>query len=410
LKLKRITFFLIPFLLLITIFNSNKIKATPDVLSRIYYSLDNSSIKVGQTFNIYVNCENINDLYGASIDFKYDTSLLQILDITQGDVFTNSGKSITTLIKTSIPDASGTVSMALSLQGNIVGFKGTGKLFVIKAQSIKAGTVNIKTTTGSANLVTSGINMCVSLADSTSSGRITSVTYQDFSFDLIGKMNSLIVSNTIPTTMLPGETYNASVTIKNTGYETWSAASKYKLAPVGYSDPFHNYKLILLPNDNILPGQIKTFTFTMKAPLTQGKFTSDWQMYQEGIAWFGPSLVKQIVVQKPLRSAAIVSSTIPTTMVRGRTYSVKIVVKNTGSDIWTTSKKYKLAPVGYSDPFHNYKLVLSPSDKILPLQTKTFTFTMKAPLIKGTFTSDWRMYQEGLYWFGESLVKHIIIK
>ncbi|HEY8805423.1 MAG TPA: NBR1-Ig-like domain-containing protein, partial [Clostridium sp.] len=356
-KLKRITYFLISFSLLTCMFISSSIKTNAATLSSVSYSVDNTYIQVGQTFNIYVNAQSISDLYGASVDFKYDASMLKILDITQGDVFASSGKAYNTIIKSTLPDTTGTVSIGLSLGGNIAGFIGTGKLFVLKATALKTGTINLKTTNDSSQLATNGLNMCVKLANSTTDAKITGVTYSDSSFAInkAAVLDSVIVSYNFPTTMLPGQSYPVKIVLKNTGSDNWTAAKNYKLAPLGYSDPFHNYKLVLSSNDNILPGQTKTFTYTMKAPLTQGTYTTDWQMYKEGIVWFGQSVVKRIVVANPPRASLIVSNNIPTTMVRGRNYNVKIVIKNIGSGIWTAAKKYKLAPVGYSDPFHNYK-------------------------------------------------------
>lgn len=411
-KLKKMTYFLISFSLFTCMFISSGINANAATLSRVSYSVDNAFIQVGQTFNIYVNCQNISDLYGASVDFKYDATMLNILDITEGEVFTNSGKIHNTVLKTTIPDATGIVSMGLSLQGNVAGFIGNGKLFVIKATALKTGTVNLKTTNDSSKLATNGLNMCVNLANSTADAKIAALTYSNYSFSINKAVDkdSVIISDNFPTTMLPGQKYHVKIVVKNTGSNTWTAAKNYKLVPVGYSDPFHNYKLVLSSSDNIQPGQTKTFTYTMIAPLTPGTYTTDWQMYQEGLLWFGQSVVKQIIVKDPTKTSLIVRNNIPTTMVRGKKYSVQIVVKNTGSDTWTAAKNYKLAPVGYSDPFHNYKLVLSSNDKILPGQTKTFAFSMKAPSSKGTFTSDWQMYVEKTVWFGQIVVKHIIVK
>lgn len=411
-KFKRITYFLLSFSLLLCMFSSSSIKTNAATLSTVSYSVDNTYIQVGQTFNIYVNAQNISDLYGSSVDFKYDTSMLKILDITQGAALASSGKTYNTVIKSTLPDATGTVSMGLSLQDNITGFTGSGRLFIIKAIALKTGTVNLKTTEDSSQLAANNLNMCIKLANSTTDSKITGVTYPNSSFTItsVAPMNSQIISYNFPATMLPGSSYPCRIVVKNTGADTWTAAKNYKLAPIGYSDPFNKYKLVLTPSDNIKTGQTKTFTYTMKAPLAQGTYTTDWQMYKEGIAWFGQKLVRKVVVANPPRASVIVSNTIPTTMVHGKNYNVKIVVKNTGTDTWTAAKNYKLAPVGYSDPFHNYKLTLSSNESILPGQTKTFSFSMKAPSSKGTFTSDWQMYVEQTVWFGQKIVKYITVK
>ncbi|MCB2295310.1 hypothetical protein LGK95_17645, partial [Clostridium algoriphilum] len=131
---------------------------------------------------------------------------------------------------------------------------------------------------------------------------------------------------------------------------------------------------------------------------------------QEGVGWFGTKFIKPIVVKKIVSDSQIVSHTIPASMVVGQTYNVNVVVKNTGSETWTAAKKYKFAFLGTNDPFYNYRLALSSTDSILPGQTKTFTFAMKAPPTEGTYISDWQMAQEGVGWFGTKFIKPIVVK
>ena len=188
---------------------SGSINVDATTASKVSYSLDNSSITIGQTFNIYVNCENVNDLYGASVDFKYDKSMFQILDITQGNTLKNSGKSYNTVINPNVPDTTGIVSMGLSLQGNVAGFNGTGQLFVIKAKALKTGTVNLKTTNDFSQLGSNGMNMCVKLADS-AGGKISVNTYQDLNFN---------INSTTPTGNPLSVSYQGHV--QTIGWQSW---------------------------------------------------------------------------------------------------------------------------------------------------------------------------------------------
>ena len=208
-KLKRTTSILISFLILISMLISGSINVDATTASKVSYSLDNSSITIGQTFNIYVNCEKVNDLYGASVDFKYDKSMFQILDITEGNMFKNSGKPYNTVVKTPMPNTTGIVSVGLSLKGNISGFNGTGQVFVIKAKALKTGTVNLKTTNNFSQLGTSGINMCVKLADS-SVRKISVNTYQVLSFN---------INSTTPTVKPISVSYQGHV--PEIGWQSW---------------------------------------------------------------------------------------------------------------------------------------------------------------------------------------------
>jgi hypothetical protein len=109
--------------------------------------------------------------------------------------------------------------------------------------------------------------------------------------------NAQITANTIPATMTAGQTYNVSVTVKNTGTTTWTAADGYKLCAVGYSDPFTSARKLLGASESIAPNQSKTFYFAMKAPAAPGTYTSDWRMLREGVCWIGETLTKQVAVE-----------------------------------------------------------------------------------------------------------------
>lgn len=108
-------------------------------------------------------------------------------------------------------------------------------------------------------------------------------------------------------------------------------------------------------------------------------------------------------------SAEMVSNDIPNTMTMGRTYTVHITVKNTGSNTWTAAGGYKLGAAGNSDPFATAVLPLSESDIIGIGQEKTFTFTMTAPAAAGTYTTDWQMLKDGASWFGDTLTKNVAV-
>jgi hypothetical protein len=109
------------------------------------------------------------------------------------------------------------------------------------------------------------------------------------------------VSDTIPATMIPGHTYSVSVTMKNTGTTTWTKAEGYKLGAVGDSDPFAGGRHDLSDSDAIAPGQSRTFSFTMTAPVLESTYTTDWRMVHEGVRWFGDTLTKQVQVTPATR-------------------------------------------------------------------------------------------------------------
>jgi hypothetical protein len=125
------------------------------------------------------------------------------------------------------------------------------------------------------------------------SGQASSWVTRSFNINTstIGPRNAQFVSQNVPTTMIAGQQYTVSVTMKNTGSTTWTRANNFKL---GSQNPRDNLtwlkttnRVLLSSSDSIATNQTKTFTFTVTAPSNPGTHNFRWQMVQEGVAWFG---------------------------------------------------------------------------------------------------------------------------
>ncbi|MBY0014697.1 NBR1-Ig-like domain-containing protein [Paenibacillus typhae] len=109
------------------------------------------------------------------------------------------------------------------------------------------------------------------------------------------------------------------------------------------------------------------------------------------------------------KEATIVSHTIPSTMQAGTTYPVSITVRNDGTRDWSAEELYRLGDVNDSDPFsYGRKLILN-GKIIKPGEYITFSFDMTAPSSSGSYLTDWRMLQEGVTWFGETLAVQVSV-
>lgn len=137
-----------------------------------------------------------------------------------------------------------------------------------------------------------------------------------------------VISNTIPTTMIAGKTYSASITVKNTGSTTWTNANSFRLTAVGGSDPFGRVNYYLNSSESIKPGQSKTFTMNMIAPASTGTYTTDWIMTQGSGGQFGQTLIEKVnvTVSSPTTIAPTTTApttTAPTTPLPSGSYNVK---------------------------------------------------------------------------------------
>jgi aqualysin 1 len=104
---------------------------------------------------------------------------------------------------------------------------------------------------------------------------------------------STFVSQSVPTQMVRGQSYNVSITMRNSGFTSWSCGSDYCSFKLGTQNPQDNTlwtgvtRIYLPPNVTVTPGSQYTFNFTVTAPSTPGSYNFQWQMINELAEWFG---------------------------------------------------------------------------------------------------------------------------
>ncbi|MFZ2455588.1 MAG: CARDB domain-containing protein [Candidatus Altiarchaeia archaeon] len=104
------------------------------------------------------------------------------------------------------------------------------------------------------------------------------------------------VSQSVPNPMCLGSSYNVTVTVRNSGSTTWTAANSYMLGSQNPQDnPFWGTGRVLLsPSDSIAPGQTKDYVFTV-TPSAAGNQNFQWRMLREGVEWFGATTPNVVV-------------------------------------------------------------------------------------------------------------------
>jgi len=105
--------------------------------------------------------------------------------------------------------------------------------------------------------------------------------------------------------MNPGESYTATVILRNEGNEQWNAANNFKL---GQNENIDNtifgtgrFSIDDLTNEipeygGIFRGRTITYNIDIVAPTSVGVYSTNWQMLQEGNTWFGDTLEVTIAV------------------------------------------------------------------------------------------------------------------
>ncbi len=97
-------------------------------------------------------------------------------------------------------------------------------------------------------------------------------------------LNAQFVSQTVPSTLTPGQSFNVTMTFNNTGTATWSEASQIR---IGSQNPTNNIvwggnRVVLPGGASIGPGQPLIITFTAFAPSTPGTYNFQFQMVKDG--------------------------------------------------------------------------------------------------------------------------------
>jgi len=93
------------------------------------------------------------------------------------------------------------------------------------------------------------------------------------------------------------------------------------------------------------------------------------------------------------------------------TQNATVTMLNSGTTSWTSALAYSLGANMDTDPFSaNNRIAFADSTVCVPPGGNyTFNIALTAPLTPGTYTSDWRMVQDGVEWFGDVVSQDITV-
>ena len=210
------------------------------------------------------------------------------------------------------------------------------------------------------------------------------------------------VTQTVPESMVTGQQYVATVTMKNTGTLTWTEGDRYRLGSYNPQDNINWQASRVYLTEPVAPGQSHTFNIPVNAPNVAGVYQFQWQMVQDGVEWFGaPSANVAVSVDAPIpNNAHFVSQSVPDNMVAGRQYDASVTLRNTGTATWSEAAHYRLGSQGPQDNANWGPSRVFLSKAVAPGESYTFDFPITAPATPGSATFQWQMVQDGVQWFG----------
>lgn len=107
-------------------------------------------LKKGQDIVISLNIENVENLYSLSMDYTYNSDIIEIKSIVEGSLI--EGNKFEELINEPKKDGD-TASYKMTFKGMVEGVSGSGSIIKIKAKIIGDGTLDINDTNLTIKLV-----------------------------------------------------------------------------------------------------------------------------------------------------------------------------------------------------------------------------------------------------------------
>ena len=271
--------------------------------------------------------------------------------------------------------------------------------------SLPSGLILSPTGTITGSPLTAGtFNFTVQVADSASG---TAQKALSIAVTAAGtQYDSLFLSQTVPSTVTPGQTFNATVSWLNTGTQTWQGATGLRLIS---QNPFNNVtwggNTVLLNSFTVPPGGQLDLTFQAVAPTTPGTYNFQWQVARDASTPFG-QMSTNVSIQVGSSSggtnnAAFVTQSVPSSMTTGQTATVSVTMQNTGTTTWAPGTYF----LGSRNPAGNSVWGLSQvalTSSVAPGGQATFTFNVNAPAVAGLYNFQWGMLQSSVGVFGAS--------
>jgi hypothetical protein len=180
------------------------------------------------------------------------------------------------------------------------------------------------------------------------SGSMPFSSNSDFGDALGPSLDSVFVSYSIPASMMAGQSYDLSVTFRNTGSMNWSEASLIRMLSWGDTSALGvngdcddlgcGYPEYAIGQDDVvLPGDSYTWNFTVM-PTDMGTYMLGFAMARNegsnvtGFGSYGYATVTVIPASLESPDAEYVSDTIPVSMLTGVTYNATITFRNIGTN------------------------------------------------------------------------------
>ncbi len=231
-------------------------------------------------------------------------------------------------------------------------------------------------------------------------GRISSDDCVDLTVDVVGgallDASEVVADRDVPGSLAPGEIRPVSITMENTGANTWTSGG---VTLVNTDGQLFGNAAPAVDTDVPAAGTFD-FSFDIRAPTTPGSYDLRRRMNQPGgVGLFGDEVVIPITVSAtvtPLFGAEVSSTNFPGNFTPSQTQSVSVTMENTGSATWSGSSFALVSTNTPNDLWFRTATTLPAScDPTAPGATCEFSFNVRAPADLGFYDASWQMANIG---------------
>jgi hypothetical protein len=223
--------------------------------------------------------------------------------------------------------------------------------------------------------------------------------------------------------LAPGASGTVTLRYRNAGSEPWEvgvAGRQVNLGVSGDSLAFADLGMAarwLSPNrlataaeTFVAPGEIGTFSFSVRAPTAPGSYRIDLRLVADGVTWLDDQGAYVIVTSDyGYHSTWVSQSPWPTVRAGATTTPIILTFRNTGTQPWTRGVEGQQANLGIVDDdlsWASYAIAWPGGNRpaiqneasVAPGETASFAFGLRAPAAPGEYVLRLRPVIDGLTW------------
>lgn len=238
----------------------------------------------------------------------------------------------------------------------------------------------------------------------------------------LSSMHSAWASQSSTPALAPGATVAVTITLRNTGTDTWQRGVAGHQVNLGVRDDstwwadrglapgwLSANRVATMAETSVAPGATGTFAFQVKAPTLVGSYRLQLRPVIDGVAWLDDQGIYVPIVVTADYHAQWVGQSPYVTARAGDLVSLSVTYRNSGSLPWVRGAAGQEARLGIASdstawsPYASSWLyptrpATTQEATVLPGQTGTFAFQMRAPSTSGVYDVRVRPVIDGVTW------------